>query len=149
MIVGIVSPDEGKIFFDQQDITHFPIHKRACLGLGYLSQEPSVFRNLTVEENIMAILETLPLSKKEREARLNTLLKELRIEHLRKNKAYTLSGGEMRRLEITRSLVTNPSFLLLPLVHILLSFSQHQQSTAHNLCLYKIQELLIYNSLVP
>ncbi len=113
MIVGIVSPDEGKIFFDQQDITHFPIHKRACLGLGYLSQEPSVFRNLTVEENIMAILETLPLSKKEREARLNTLLKELRIEHLRKNKAYTLSGGEMRRLEITRSLVTNPSFLLL------------------------------------
>jgi len=113
MIVGIVSPDEGKIFFDHQDITHLPIHKRARLGLGYLSQEPSVFRNLTVEENIMAILETLPLSKKEREARLNTLLKELRIEHLRKNKAYTLSGGEMRRLEITRSLVTNPSFLLL------------------------------------
>ena len=113
MIAGIVSPDEGKIFFDHQDITHLPIHKRARLGLGYLSQEPSVFRNLTVEENIMAILETLPLSKKEREARLNTLLKELRIEHLRKNKAYTLSGGEMRRLEITRSLVTNPSFLLL------------------------------------
>ena len=113
MIVGVVSPDEGKIFFDHQDITHLPIHKRARLGLGYLSQEPSVFRNLTVEENIMAILETLPLSKKEREARLNTLLKELRIEHLRKNKAYTLSGGEMRRLEITRSLVTNPSFLLL------------------------------------
>lgn len=113
MIVGIVSPDEGKVFFDQQDITHLPIHKRARLGLGYLSQEPSVFRNLTVEENIMAILETLPLSKKERELRLNTLLKELKIEHLRKNKAYTLSGGEMRRLEITRSLVTNPSFLLL------------------------------------
>jgi len=113
MIAGIVSPDEGKIFFDHQDITHLPIHKRARLGLGYLSQEPSVFRNLTVEENIMAILETLPLSKKEREMRLNTLLKELRIEHLRKNKAYTLSGGEMRRLEITRSLVTNPSFLLL------------------------------------
>jgi len=113
MIVGVVSPDEGKIFFDHQDITHLPIHKRARLGLGYLSQEPSVFRNLTVEENIMAILETLPLSKKERETRLNTLLKELRIEHLRKNKAYTLSGGEMRRLEITRSLVTNPSFLLL------------------------------------
>ena len=113
MIAGIISPDEGKIFFDHQEITHLPIHKRARLGLGYLSQEPSVFRNLTVEENIMAILETLPLSKKEREARLNTLLKELRIEHLRKNKAYTLSGGEMRRLEITRSLVTNPSFLLL------------------------------------
>ncbi|OQX88299.1 MAG: LPS export ABC transporter ATP-binding protein [Candidatus Omnitrophica bacterium 4484_70.2] len=113
MIVGIIPPDKGRIFFDQQDITSLPIHKRAKLGLSYLSQEPSVFRNLTVEENIMSILETLPLSRKERKIRLETLLRELKIEHLRKNKAYTLSGGEMRRLEITRSLVTNPSFLLL------------------------------------
>jgi len=113
MIVGIISPDGGRIFFDQEDITSFPIHKRARLGLSYLSQEPSVFRNLTVEENIMSILETLPLSRRERKVRLEALLKELKIEHLRKNKAYTLSGGEMRRLEITRSLVTNPSFLLL------------------------------------
>jgi len=113
MIVGIISPDKGRIFFDQQDITSLPIHKRAKLGLSYLSQEPSVFRNLTVEENIMSILETMSLSRKERKMRLETLLRELKIEHLRKNKAYTLSGGEMRRLEITRSLVTNPSFLLL------------------------------------
>jgi len=113
MIVGIIPPDKGRIFFDQQDITSLPIHKRAKLGLSYLSQEPSVFRNLTVEENIMSILETMPLSRRERKVRLEALLKELKIEHLRKNKAYTLSGGEMRRLEITRSLVTNPSFLLL------------------------------------
>ncbi len=113
MIVGIVLPDGGKVLFDNQDITYMPIHKRARFGIGYLSQEPSVFRNLTVEENIMAVLEVLPLTKKERKKRLEELLKELNIEHLRKNKAYTLSGGEMRRLEITRSLVTNPSFLLL------------------------------------
>ncbi|RKY43769.1 MAG: LPS export ABC transporter ATP-binding protein [Candidatus Omnitrophota bacterium] len=113
MIVGVTFPDEGKILFDNRDITYLPIHKRAKFGIGYLSQEPSVFRGLTVEENIMAVLETLPLSRKEREARLETLLRELKIEKLRKSKAYTLSGGEMRRLEITRSLVTNPSFLLL------------------------------------
>ncbi len=113
MIVGVTFPDEGKILFDNRDITYLPIHKRAKFGIGYLSQEPSVFRGLTVEENIMAVLETLPLSRKEREARLEALLRELKIEKLRKSKAYTLSGGEMRRLEITRSLVTNPSFLLL------------------------------------
>ncbi len=113
MIVGVVTPDEGRILFDNENITHFPIHRRSRLGIGYLSQEPSVFRKLTVEENIMAILETLPLRRKERERRAEELLKELNIAHLRKNKAYTLSGGEMRRLEITRSLVTNPSFLLL------------------------------------
>jgi lipopolysaccharide export system ATP-binding protein len=113
MTVGIIFPDEGKISFDNQDITYYPIHKRSRFGLGYLSQEPSIFRKLTVEENIMAILEILPLSRKERRRRLEELLGELKIEHLRKNKAYTLSGGEMRRLEITRSLVTNPSFLLL------------------------------------
>ncbi len=112
MIVGIVSPDSGEIFFDNQDITNFPIHLRSKFGIGYLSQEPSVFTKLTVEENIMAILETLPISDKERKDRLNSLLDELKIAHLRKHKAYTLSGGEKRRLEITRSLVRNPSFIL-------------------------------------
>ncbi|MBU0878182.1 MAG: LPS export ABC transporter ATP-binding protein, partial [Candidatus Omnitrophica bacterium] len=113
MIVGIIPLDQGKILFDNQDLTHLPIHIRARYGVGYLSQEPSAFRKLTVEENIMAILETLSLPRGERHRRLEGLLKELNIEHLRKNKAYTLSGGEMRRLEITRALVTNPSFLLL------------------------------------
>jgi lipopolysaccharide export system ATP-binding protein len=113
MVVGIIAPDEGNILFDNQDITNLPIHIRARYGMGYLSQEPSIFRKLTVEENIMAILEMLPLNKIERIKRLEELLHELNISHLRKNKAYTLSGGEMRRLEITRALVTNPSFLLL------------------------------------
>lgn len=113
MIVGIISPDKGKILFDNEDITYLPIHLRAKFGIGYLSQEPSVFRKLTVEENILAILETLPINRRERLNRLDHLLKELNISHLRKNLAYTLSGGEMRRLEITRALVTNPSFLLL------------------------------------
>ena len=113
MIVGIVLPEQGQILYDNQDITFFPIHKRARFGIGYLSQEPSVFRKLTVEENIMAVLETLPLSRRAREKKLEELLNELNIAHLKSHKAYTLSGGEMRRLEITRSLVTNPSFLLL------------------------------------
>jgi lipopolysaccharide export system ATP-binding protein len=113
MVVGIVSPDEGEILFDNHNITSMPIHVRAKYGIGYLSQEPSIFRKLTVEENIMAILETLPLVRAERIRRLDELLAELNISHLRKSKAYTLSGGETRRLEITRALVTNPSFLLL------------------------------------
>ncbi len=113
MIVGIISPDEGQILFDNQDLTHLSIHMRARYGIGYLSQEPSVFRKLTVAENIMAVLETLPLTRIERLRKLDSLLDELNIAHLRKSKAYTLSGGEMRRLEITRALVTNPSFLLL------------------------------------
>ena len=113
MVVGIISPDDGQILFDNRNITYTPIHIRAKFGIGYLSQEPSVFRKLTVEENIMAILETLPLQRVERLRRLDELLEELNISHLRKNKAYTLSGGETRRLEITRALVTNPSFLLL------------------------------------
>lgn len=113
MVVGIIAPDEGKIMFDNQDITYMPIHIRAKFGIGYLSQEPSVFRKLTVEENITSILETLPLTRIQRRRRLDELLDELKISHLRKSKAYTLSGGETRRLEITRALVTNPSFLLL------------------------------------
>jgi len=113
MVVGAILPDDGRILFDNQDITYTPIHLRARLGIGYLSQEPSVFRKLTVEDNIMAILEVLPLTRMERLRRLDELLGELGITHLRKSKAYTLSGGETRRLEITRALVTKPSFLLL------------------------------------
>ncbi len=113
MAVGIVQPDEGQVFFDQEDITKKPIHERCRLGMGYLAQESSIFRRLTVAENIMAILETLPIGAKERKRRLESLLEELNISHLAKAKAYTLSGGERRRLEITRALVTNPSFLLL------------------------------------
>jgi lipopolysaccharide export system ATP-binding protein len=113
MIVGIIPPQSGKIIFDNQDITRLPIHARARYGIGYLSQESSIFRKLTVEENIMAVLETLPLSRKKRRSRLDSLLQELKITHLARHKAYTLSGGERRRLEITRALVTNPSFILL------------------------------------
>jgi lipopolysaccharide export system ATP-binding protein len=113
IIVGIVSPNRGRIFFDQKEITRYSIHQRCRLGMGYLPQEESIFRKLTVEENIMAILETLDISRTERRKRLKKLLNELNISHLAKNKAYTLSGGERRRLEITRALVTNPSFILL------------------------------------
>lgn len=113
MIVGIIPPERGKVIFDNHDITRLPIHRRAHLGIGYLAQESSVFKKLSVEENIMAVLETLPISFRERRKRLNRLLEELKISHLRKHKAYTLSGGERRRLEITRALVTNPSFILL------------------------------------
>lgn len=113
MIVGLISPDKGKIFFSGCDVTRTPMYKRSRNGVGYLSQEPSVFRKLTVEDNIMAILETLRIDARERKKRLNSLLEELGIAHLARNKAYTLSGGERRRLEITRALVTNPSFLLL------------------------------------
>lgn len=113
MITGLIRPDAGQIIFDNQDITTLPMHERARCGLGYLAQEASVFRKLTVEENIMAILETLNISAKEREERLTKLLNELKISHLAKNRAYTLSGGERRRLEITRALVTNPLFILL------------------------------------
>ena len=113
MVVGIIKPDQGQIVFDHEDITKKPIHERCRLGMGYLAQESSIFRKLTVEENIIAVLETLKISPSERRRRLKSLLEELNIAHLAKSKAYTLSGGERRRLEITRALVTNPSFLLL------------------------------------
>ncbi len=112
-VVGVIRPDEGHIYFRGEEITNLPMYKRARLGIGYLSQEPSIFRKLTVEENVMAILETLDLSPVERKRRLERLLEELDIAYLAKNKAYTLSGGERRRLEITRALVTNPSLILL------------------------------------
>ena len=113
MIIGLISPQEGEIFLGEKDITKLPIHKRAQLGLGYLSQEPSIFRHLSVEENILAILQTLNLPKEEESKRLGELLKELKVDHLRQQRADTLSGGERRRVEIARSLVTNPSFMLL------------------------------------
>lgn len=113
MVVGIIQPEAGKILFRGEEITSLPMYKRARLGMGYLSQEPSVFRKLTVEENIMAILETLDIPRSERKKRLEKLLDDLDIGYLAKNKAYTLSGGERRRLEITRALVTNPSLILL------------------------------------
>lgn len=113
MIVGLISPNRGRVFFKERDVTGVAMHLRARLGLGYLSQEPSIFRQLTVAENIMAILETRPLSDEQRENRLEELLNELGISHLAKQKAYTLSGGERRRVEIARALVTNPRALLL------------------------------------
>ena len=113
MIVGILRPDKGSIIFDGNDITELAMYRRARNGIGYLSQEPSVFRKLSVEENIMAVLETLNLPRRVRMNRLKELLEELKISHLAKKKAFMLSGGERRRLEITRALVTNPLFILL------------------------------------
>ncbi|HXW97694.1 MAG TPA: LPS export ABC transporter ATP-binding protein [Gemmatimonadales bacterium] len=113
LLTGLIRPDEGKVTLDGIDLSFAPMYQRARRGLGYLAQEPSVFRRLTVEENILAILETLRLSRDERRQRLETLLDELSIKHLRKSKAYSLSGGERRRLEITRALVTRPKFMLL------------------------------------
>ena len=113
MIVGVLRPDEGSIHLDGQNITRFPMHKRAKAGLGYLSQERSIFRKLTVEENLIAVLEMLPLSRNEKQERLDSLLSELGIQHVRKIKGYALSGGESRRAEIARALVLEPSIMLL------------------------------------
>ena len=113
MIVGLIQPLSGRILLDGEDVTTMPMYRRARRGIGYLSQEPSIFRKLSVEDNILSILETLPLSADQRRQRLETLLDELSIKHLRHNKAYALSGGERRRLEITRALVTEPKFMML------------------------------------
>ncbi|MFO8089859.1 MAG: LPS export ABC transporter ATP-binding protein [Desulfatiglandaceae bacterium] len=113
MLMGLIPPTDGKVHFKGRDVTRLPMYKRARMGLGYLAQDPSIFRRLTVEENVMAILETLPIDAKERKNRLYSLLRELKIESLAKQPAYTLSGGERRRLEITRALVTDPALILL------------------------------------
>jgi lipopolysaccharide export system ATP-binding protein len=113
MVVGVVKPDEGAVLFQDQAVTRKPMHKRARLGMGYLTQEPSVFRKLTVEQNILAILETCKMKSAERKLRLKYLLEELDLTPLARNYAYTLSGGEKRRLEITRALVTSPKLLML------------------------------------
>ncbi len=113
MMVGLVKPDEGSVFLDDLDITKFPMYKRAQLGLGYLPQEVSVFRKLSVEDNILAILEMTSLDKIERKNRLEELLDEFSLNHVRKNLGNRLSGGEKRRTEIARALATNPKFVLL------------------------------------
>jgi lipopolysaccharide export system ATP-binding protein len=113
MVVGVVRPDQGAVRFMQREITGLPMHERARLGIGYLTQEPSIFRKLTVEQNILAILETCRMKSPERAVRLKYMLEELDMSRLAKSRAYTLSGGEKRRLEITRALVTSPKLLLL------------------------------------
>jgi len=113
MTIGMIKPDKGQVFLDDEDITTYPMYLRARRGVGYLPQETSVFKKLTVKQNVMAILETLSISKSEQEERADMLLDELGIKHLMNQKANLLSGGERRRLEITRALATNPSFILL------------------------------------
>jgi lipopolysaccharide export system ATP-binding protein len=113
MIVGLISPDSGRVMLDKEEITSLPMYQRARKGISYLPQEPSVFRKLTVEDNLMAILETLSLNSRQRRERMNLLIEQLGLETVRLNKGYMLSGGERRRVEIARSLVINPNFLLL------------------------------------
>jgi lipopolysaccharide export system ATP-binding protein len=132
MVTGLIHPTAGEVYFKDRNISRVPMYKRARMGLGYLSQEPSIFRKLTVQENVMAILETLPISGRERRERLEFLLNELKIGHLAKQRAYTLSGGERRRLEITRALVTNPSLILL----------DEPFSGVDPLAVYEVQEII-------
>ncbi len=113
MITGLIRPTKGKVFLDSREITRLPMYKRARLGIGYLPQEASIFRKMTVEDNLMAIAETLKISKSKRKERVDSLLEELNITHIRKNLGYNLSGGERRRTEITRALMTDPKFILL------------------------------------
>jgi lipopolysaccharide export system ATP-binding protein len=113
MVVGLISPDSGRVVLDSDDITDLPMYQRARRGISYLPQEPSVFRKLTVEENLLAILEMLPISAGERRSRMVRLIEQLGLDHVRQNRGYALSGGERRRLEIARSLVIQPHFLLL------------------------------------
>ncbi|MED5454460.1 MAG: LPS export ABC transporter ATP-binding protein [Verrucomicrobiota bacterium] len=133
IIVGLVKPDDGDVVFEGNSIGKIPMHIRARLGIGYLTQEPSVFRKLTVEQNILAILETCTSDRVEQKARLKSLLEELDLTALAKNKAYTLSGGEKRRLEITRALVTNPRMLLL----------DEPFSGIDPIAVYEVQKILI------
>ena len=113
MIVGLVEPDDGEVYLDQEKITSYPMYKRSQMGVGYLPQEVSVFRKLSVEDNIMAILEMTKLKKEQREAKLESLLNEFSLQHVRKNMGNSLSGGEKRRTEIARALATDPKFVLL------------------------------------
>ncbi len=132
MVTGLIHPTAGQIYFKDRNVSKVPMYQRARMGMGYLSQEPSIFRKLTVQENVMAILETLPISRRERSERLEFLLNELKISHLAKQRAYTLSGGERRRLEITRALVTNPSLILL----------DEPFSGVDPLAVYEVQEII-------
>lgn len=132
MITGLIHPSGGQVWFKDRNVSKVPMYQRARMGLGYLAQEPSIFRKLTVRENVMAILETLPISGKERKKRLSFLLEELKISHLASQRAYTLSGGERRRLEITRALVTNPSLILL----------DEPFSGVDPLAVYEVQEII-------
>jgi len=113
MIVGFISPDDGRVVLDGRDLSRLPMYKRARLGIGYLPQESSIFRKLTVEENVMAILQSMPLSRTERHDRMDELLDLMGVTHIRKSRGYQLSGGERRRVEIARALVTEPKFMLL------------------------------------
>jgi lipopolysaccharide export system ATP-binding protein len=142
--IGLIQPDAGSIFFEGQEITSLPAHERARLGMGYLAQEPSVFRQLTVEENLLCLLQTLPLTPQQMQQRLKQLLGELHLEPLAKKKAAALSGGERRRLEITRALITSPSLLLLdePFANVDPLTIQDVQTIIEHLCAKGISILI-------